>query len=157
MKIMPGVREDEVRGHARFQVFEVFLDLYAFEREKTVSKIEDFDRPLGSPFEEKGGAAPRFALAIGPGAKDDPINVDVPARSEQLQDSAATADLNVVGMGAQAKNLQRPAYVLEGESKHVLTQCPFIHTCQGAFPLAYRSSRCCLSLKVSMQAQKPSY
>jgi hypothetical protein len=136
MEVIPRMGEDNVRRQASFQGLEVLLDPSAFKWKKTVTKIEDFDVPRSSAFQEQGGTVSSFALAVSSGAEDHPVKMEVSASSQQLQDGAATADLNVVGMRTKAEDLQRPASILEVKSKHLPSQCPFIHTCQGALPLA---------------------
>ena len=67
--------------------------------------------------QEQVCAPPRLALAASPApAEDDPMTLDVASGGEQGEDGAATADLDVVGVGAETQDAQWPAVAgVEGE------------------------------------------
>src|ERR1700730_5462185 len=101
---------------------------------------------------------PRLCLSNSNGAEYHPVEHAVRILCCQTKNRAATTDLNVVGMGTQAQDVQRTRAIgLEVKPDQAPTPAdgwPFFHKHQGAFPVASSSSRICLSRKVSMHCQK---
>ena len=101
MKIRSGT-------HRRFKLFEELLDVVAEVGKEPVPKGFHLDllyRPLPS---RNFIALARASIArCSDRAEDDPVNADVPAGLDQLQQGAAAPDLDVVGVRAETQNPQR--------------------------------------------------
>ena len=76
MTVVPVVREDEIRIGFLLQLLEDRLDVSAFVRKESISKLLGNDSRSTGAFEKQPGASSRFQLARAGGRKDDPIDVD---------------------------------------------------------------------------------
>src|ERR1017187_9428860 len=104
MQIFAVVGEDQIRRDLVAQPLDELLNPLAHEREVTVPKMLDHD-PLGnSALQENLCAVFGLTGAQGRGAEDDPMDGDVGVLFGEFQERAAAADLNVVGVGAEAQH-----------------------------------------------------
>jgi hypothetical protein len=101
------VRQDQIRRRPFLgEALEGFLELFAGEWEEAVTELRDSNPlPGGSP-QEPARATSRFALAHGVGAEDDPRNLNGSSERQKRQNETATADLEIVGVRAQAEQLE---------------------------------------------------
>src|SRR5262245_3619484 len=109
--------------------------------------------------QKRGGARACFAFTVTDRAKDDPANRRIRVLVEHAQRGAPTADFNIVAVRYDEKQSRRPAgRKLWRKGQHLAAgeewSRPF-HTCHAARPSACMDSSNCLSLNVSMLAQKP--
>jgi hypothetical protein len=105
--VAPG-DDHQVGRDLTLQVLEHLLDLRPRPGEEAVpERLEDHAGPL-HVLEERGRAGGRLPLAHPVGGQHHPGDVQRDPGGGQLQDGPAAADLDVVGMGADDKDLQGP-------------------------------------------------
>jgi hypothetical protein len=75
----------------------------------TVAEPQHLDLFFGNVFEKVGRAVARLDLAKTGAAEDDPPHDQIGHLGREAQHRSATADLNIVGVRTQAKQLQRPS------------------------------------------------
>ena len=172
--IVAIVREDEIRRKLLLQLLEAILHFPAPRRQEPVAELVDEDRLVFHAGQQGVGALERLALARRLAAEDDPVEGHLPRLPDQLGDRAAAADLDVVGMRAHAQDAPNPApELVDPDGRHAWAGArrrprgghqragPSAgegrQTSQGVRPWDCSSSRWRLSLKVSMEAQNPSY
>jgi hypothetical protein len=98
------VRKDEIGGEVALQVLKVFLDGSTDIGKKTLAEIFDDNLFRLYGLEEAGGAVAGFAGPLLIGAEHNPAKLGVRVRLKQSQDRAATANLDIVGVGAEAED-----------------------------------------------------
>ena len=149
------MRENQVGVDPALEQLEALLECRARERKEAVAKVGHLDLQVGDSTHQPGGAGAGLARAAGVAAEHDPMNVHAPSLGYEAKERSAAADLDVVSVRAEAEHREgttRPD--AERERQHVGYFRPFSH---GGPPRAYNSSSCCLSLKVSIAFQNPSY
>src|SRR5437879_1239927 len=115
--VVAAMRENHVRRKRSLDRFEHLLDLAQGGGEVAIAELVDVDLARSSPGQELAGALPGLALAGSSGAaEDDPMTVHVAPCREEGEDRAATADLDVVGVGAETKDPERARR--QSERKH---------------------------------------
>src|SRR5450759_2619368 len=103
MTVISIMSEDQVRAKGTFDLLEVLLDVLAVVREETASKLLDDDSLPGHAVQERLRARARFAGSAAFRTEDDPPDGQVVMIPDQLEQRAAAANLDVVGMRAQAQ------------------------------------------------------
>src|SRR5437879_3167044 len=117
--VVAAMRENHVRRKRSLDRFEHLLDLAQGGGEVAIAELVDVDLARSSPGQELAGAVPGLALAGSSGtAEDDPMTVHVAPGREEGEDRPATADLDVVGVGAETKDTERARR--QGERKHAV-------------------------------------
>src|SRR6266566_2734794 len=102
--VVAAMGENHVRRERSLDCFQHVLDLAEGGGEMPVAELVDVYPARSGPGQELAGALPGLALAGSSGtAEDDPMTVHVAPRPEEREDRAATADLDVVGVGAETK------------------------------------------------------
>ena len=108
----------------------------------------------------KSAAEARASASRGPAADSTHhSHVEPHAGCLPLQDGAAGADLDVVGVRAQAQHGQALAGLGQPQALHSAASTGLLDSfgCQGMSPRSTMSSSICLSLSVSMARKKPSW
>ena len=115
--VVAAMSENHVRRERSLDRFEHVLDLAQGGGEVPVAELVDVYPARSGPGQELAGALPGLALAGSSGtAEDDPMTVHVAPGREEGEDRAATADLDVVGVGAETKDPERARR--QSERKH---------------------------------------
>src|SRR5262249_35046564 len=146
-------------------LFEGCFDVAARIGHKSILEGLEYRTPQLCACEQLGGASRLFS-ANSISAENDPVKLRLRILSYQAQYGAATTYLDVVAMRTETQNLEcTPGFPIEVKVNHMLTEirsesldgaATWFQTFHGAAPW-FNSSRCCLSLKVSMHCQKPVY
>src|SRR6516165_1578280 len=88
---------------------EVVFDVGALKREIPVAEFQNLDLFFTDVREKGGRAGARLVpTRAGAAAEDDPAHDEIGYLGGETQDCSTAANLDVVGMGAQAEQLQRP-------------------------------------------------
>jgi hypothetical protein len=95
--------QDHRRIETAFNALETILDIRTLEGKISVTKTKDFDLFLGDILKEGGRTIPRLGLALAGGAEDDPSHDEIWDLGSETQNCSAAADLDIIGMGTQAK------------------------------------------------------
>ena len=187
VQIVAAMGQNERRTIVAFEIFERLLDAGELGRKEAVAEAVHAHRRFAAAerAEKSAGTPLRFGPAFVIAAEDDPAHLRAGPFAEQPQQQSAAADLDVVGMSAEAQEPQIAAAAVETELQHRLAQrracssngsapsrsrrlagrgagtgCAAPsgrrHTIHGASPLACSASSDCRSLNVSMQRQNPS-
>src|ERR1700675_4509464 len=101
VQVFAVVREDQVRRNLATQLLDVLFDPPAHKREVTVAKLLDHNPLRMCAPQENLCAAFGLAGARGCGAEDAPMDGDVGILFGELQERAATTDLDVVSVRTQ--------------------------------------------------------
>src|SRR4051812_19934665 len=121
MRIIETMRQDQIRLDAVLKAFKPGLYFGTLGREEAVSKAVHLDANSIDAFQEVCRGRPRFRFTGTGSGKDAPSYIERRAVPLQLQDCAAGADFNVVGMSTKTQN-RKP---LPGPSKtYPLTRQP---------------------------------
>ena len=115
--VLAAGTEHDVGGGPAFQALELFLDPRGLRREEAVPEALRGHPQRARRLSERSCARPRFPRADRVAAEDDPVEGDR-AALEQVLERPAAADLDVVGVRAEAENAERvrgPARQLEAE------------------------------------------
>jgi hypothetical protein len=102
MEIVARVGQNQVGREPAFQVLKKLLYLDALIGKEAVAELQDGDMLGSGTLQEKGRAAAGFAFAIRAGAKNDPVEFQIAPGTQELENRAAAADLDVVGMSTEA-------------------------------------------------------
>ena len=103
--VVAVVSENQVRIYVFLDFFEEFLDFHPLIWEKAVAEL--LHHHCGSPLcllEKKCRAGTGFALPLASGTEYHPNNIQIRIGGEQLQDSTAAANFDVVGVGPQTQH-----------------------------------------------------
>jgi hypothetical protein len=87
-------------------LFETVLDIGALKREISITKAQYLYLFIANAFEERCCTISSLGPARTRSAENDPAHDEIAKVGSQAQNCSAAADLNIVGMGAQAKQLQ---------------------------------------------------
>src|ERR1700731_5422362 len=101
--------QDDRRIEIAFDRLEAILDLGSVKREVPVAEIQHLDLLFRNVFEEGGRAAPRLCPAQADTTEDDPSHDELGHLGSEAQNGSTAADFDVVGVGTQAEELQRPS------------------------------------------------
>ena len=93
--------------NSRLSASKNVLDLAAVVGEEAVPEVADDDARLGAPSRSASALASRLGGALAVAAEHDPADLGDRALLDQLQDRAAAADLDVVGVGAEREQARR--------------------------------------------------
>ena len=181
MAVASIMGEDHIGRNRMLQHLEVLLDLGTDVRKESVTKPLHDDLVSALRLQEQAGAVSRLPLPFRIRAEDHPVENGLRACRHKLEYRPAAADLDVVRMSAEAKHAEGPLHVTReverehqpdrsaprracgsgiggaaSEAARTVAGPGRCHTTHGASPRAYRSSRRCLSLNVSIDCQNPS-
>lgn len=156
----PG-RQDQVRGDPASQLVEVALQLAPGFREAAVRERLDPHVTARRGPQDVVGGGPGLVVSRRRAGQHDPVHVQARVSRKQLEDRAAAADLDVVGVRTDAQQSVGAPGEVQGthqDTRREATGAPkrFDQTSQGAAPDVYSRSSSSWSLKVSMPLQKPS-
>src|SRR6185436_11693064 len=152
--------EDDIGIEACLELLEPGLDLGRLGGKETVAKGQRLDlraRDVGQEVRRRG---PRLRLARAAGRQHAPVHVEDRAGPLPLKNGGTRADLDVVGVGAEAQHREALARYGQLEGLHFAfstSACRASFGCQGMSPRCTMSSSVCLSLRVSMARKKPSW
>src|SRR5712671_1138409 len=113
--VVPVMREDQVRAKRTRDLLERPLDLLPVIREVTASELFDDDSFSGRTGKKCVRARARFTRAAALRAEHHPPDRQALMIADQLEQRAAAANLDVVGMRAEAQDVLD---VLEAEFDH---------------------------------------
>ena len=105
MSVALPVGQDQRRLEIAFDRLEAILDVSALEREISVAEVQDIDLFFSDALKEGGRAVARLGSARAGTAEDDPSHYEIGNLCGETQNCSAAADLDVVGMRAQAEQL----------------------------------------------------
>jgi hypothetical protein len=106
VRIAAPVRENERRIKTALQGLEMVLYVGTLRRKEAVPKLEHFHCVIAS-LEKQGGAPVRLALTLANSAEHDPEHSECRNFAHEPQDGRAAPDLDIVGMSAQAEEIER--------------------------------------------------
>src|ERR1700751_276072 len=106
MCIFPIVSKDEVGRNALFQLLKNGLQFTTHKRHESIGKSFQDGSTKRRRSREKRGRAAGFFFTRADCAEDDPMKYAVRVLLRKAENCAAAPDFDVVGMGAEAKNLQ---------------------------------------------------
>ena len=104
MRIVAVVGQDHVGLDATLETFKPGLDLRAVGGKEAVAEFVHLDARAIDPLEEIGRGGARLPFAGAGGREHAPRHVQIDACRLPLQDGTPGADLDVVGMRAQAQD-----------------------------------------------------
>src|SRR5258708_22710077 len=104
MAVLPVMREDHVRAKRTRDRLEIVLDLLPLKRKVTAPELLDDDLFLGNSAEECLRARARFTRAAALRAEHHPPDRQVLMIADQLEQRAAAANLDIVGVRAQTQD-----------------------------------------------------
>src|SRR5262245_57630976 len=161
MRIIAPMAEYHVGGHTLLQRLEPSLELGTVIRKKTIPEGRDIYSCADRVGEKRLGRCMRFLAAPTRGAEHGPVHLEAHAALNPAQDGRAGANLDVVRVGAETEHRKLLARSCQPQEPHptLLTLSKPVGTGlrrHGIVPFSTRSSRTCLSLRVSMGRQKPS-
>src|SRR6185503_9634270 len=151
--ILAVMGEDEVRRHPPLDLLEEALHRLPRVRQEAVPEVLDHDLLPLDVAQDGTGARQRFRPSPRVRREDDPRDGGRVTVLEKLEDRPTAADLDVVTVRTEAEHM--PHAVAARERDH--SAPPRRQTSHGRSSRAVISSKACLSLKVSMQCQKPSW
>jgi hypothetical protein len=105
VSVFRPVGQDQRWIEVGFDRLEVVFDLGALEWEIPIAKTSDIDSRFSRPMKECSRALSGFRFTNFGGAEDDPSHCQVRKLRNKTQHGSTAANLNVIGMGAQAKQL----------------------------------------------------
>jgi len=105
VQVLAEVREDQVGVDQPLEALKAFLDFAPLRGEKAVAKIVDDEFAGRHAFQEEARAVAGFAPADFVSAEDDPDHAELLVAAEKAKKSAATANLNIVAVGAETQNV----------------------------------------------------
>lgn len=116
--VMAMVGENDIRGNLQLQRFEPVLDFTHGLREVTIPEIENgyFRRPEGP--EQLHRAVARFLFTLIASAEYHPVDVCSRRCFSQTHERSATANFNIVAMGADEQNAGRPGSLQRRNEVH---------------------------------------
>ncbi len=106
MAIVAIVREYEVGLAAAFNPFKGLFDSGELSREKALSKLLNPHHTVLNAAKEMSGTSQGFLPPAGVGTKYDPLTLQIGIFTDELQQSAAAPNLDVVRVRTQADNLE---------------------------------------------------
>src|SRR5256885_4489025 len=107
MAILEGVREDDIRREFSCDAFELIFYDIELRREVAVAKLVQPNCVFSARSQEFVGTKVRLVCARSCRAPHNPQEFRSWTCASQLHNGAATADFDVVRMGAKAKNSKR--------------------------------------------------
>src|SRR5450432_3466497 len=102
VQIVAVVAQNEIGILGFLELLEKILDVGAHVRKKTLAKTLHGDPGFTGCGEKIASAGPGFDLALGGGRENDPVNARSRVLGEHAEHGAATTDLDVVAVSAQA-------------------------------------------------------
>jgi hypothetical protein len=103
VSVVVTVREDERRLEIAFDGLEAVFDIGALGREIAVAESKYLDLFLRHIFKHRSRAVSRFSPTPLIGAENDPSHDETRCLGSDAQNGSAAADLDIVGVGTQAK------------------------------------------------------
>src|SRR5579859_2016792 len=153
--VIPILSQYQVWLERTFNLFKRVLDFGPFVGKITLPIGHRANASRTNTVQKLTGTCLRFTRTCSSRAKDQPINFQVRLFLDQAQDGRAATDFYIVAVRPQTKHLFDS---LQPQACHWRSfQFLALQTVHGALPRVNRSSSSCLSLKVSMHAQKPSW
>ena len=104
VQVFAAVRKDQVRRDALGQAGEELFDLEARVGETGVPEREHLHVPGSGGVKKPLGAGRGFVGPRARAAEDDPVNGHARVQRQQLQQRAAAADLDIVGVCAETED-----------------------------------------------------
>jgi hypothetical protein len=104
VQIVAEVGENQVGLESSLQFLETFLDRYTFVKKETVAKGLHHHGFFSSAAQKSAGAKASFRRALGAGAEDHPIELEVRRLLGKLQDGSAASNFDVIAVGAEAQD-----------------------------------------------------
>src|SRR2546425_1214421 len=119
MQVLTVVRQNDVRKVFSFELLEEILYFGSYVRKIAVPKFLDDDLFSSCIRQKQIGTLNSLGPSLTGGPQDDPAHVRSGVFFKQSENCAATADLDVVGVGPERQDLLRPNSVLEdGDPVH---------------------------------------
>ena len=114
------MRENQIWVHLALHLFEIFFCLAAAVRQKAIAKILENDLLLAAGRKKLRGLC-GLLTARPCGTENHPVELQIREGVLEMEQGAAAADLNIVGMRSEAKDRQSFAGLfLQVEWKHAL-------------------------------------
>ena len=150
------------------KALEELLDLAAVVGEEAVGEVADHHALRDHAVEQGLGARLRLGGSLARAAQHDPADLGDRALLDQLAGSCRRSRSRCRPDGRRARARGRARASGRPSSSGSIRRAPLLrhgrrcepsrsHSCHGALPLSWRPSRHCLSLSVSIGAQKPSW
>src|SRR5690606_30221720 len=162
MGIVAPMGEDHVRIDLGSQTLEPGLYLTALVGEEAVLEPAELDPAARRAGKERVGRGCGFLGARADRTQHAPVHLEPESRCDPLEDGAAGADLDVVGMRTETQHRQPRVRLREAQCSHIEAMdkalaclAPSLAR-QGIRPCSIISSSTWRSLRLSMQRQKPS-
>ena len=111
VRVVLPMRQNQRGIEFPLHTLEAILDLGALKREIPVAELKYVDRLVSNVGEKRRCAVPRLSRANIRRAKDGPADRKVGNLRREAEDRSAAADFDVVGMGTETEQSQRPRSV----------------------------------------------